>query len=41
VTIFVSKPQQPQNPPSGFYFKLHFGNQWLPLIKMSYRLSYF
>ena len=36
----TSKPQQPQRPPSGFYFKWHFRNQWLPLIKMNYRLPY-
>ena len=36
----TSKPKQPQNPPSGSIFKLCFLNQWLPLIKMSYRLSY-
>ena len=36
----TSKPQQPSTPPSGFYFKLHFWNQWLPLIEISYRLSY-
>ena len=36
----TSKPQQPRRLPSGFYLKLHFWNQWLPLIKMSYRLSY-
>jgi hypothetical protein len=36
----TSKPQQPQNPSNGFYSKLHFLNQWLPLIEMSYRLSY-
>ena len=35
----TSKPQQPQNPPDGFYSKLHFWNHWIPLIKMSYRLS--
>ena len=27
----TSKPQQPQRLPSGFYLKLHFWNQWLPL----------
>ena len=36
----TSKPQQPQNLPSGFYFELHFWNQWLALIKMSCRLSW-
>jgi hypothetical protein len=36
----TSKPQQPRRLPSGFYFKWHFRNQWLPLIKMSYRLPY-
>ena len=36
----TSKPQQPWRLPSGFYFKFHFWNQWLPLIKMSYRLTY-
>ena len=35
-----SKPQQPRRLPSGFYSKLQFWNQWLPLIKMSYSLSY-
>ena len=34
------KPQQPQNPPSGLYFKFYFWNQWLLLINMNYRLSY-
>ena len=36
----TSKPQQPRRLPSGFYSKLQFWNQWLPLIKMSYSLSY-
>jgi hypothetical protein len=36
----ISKPQQPQNLPSGFYFKLHFWNQWLPLIKMHCAVRY-
>ena len=34
------KPQQPRRLPGGFCFRLHFWNQWLPLIKMSYRLFY-
>ena len=32
------KPQQPQNMPSGFYSILYFWNQWLPLIKISYKI---
>ena len=36
----TSKLQQSQRPPSGFYFKLHFWNQGLPLIKMRYRLFF-
>ena len=36
----TSKHQRPQNPPSGFYFKSHFWNQWLPLIEMRYKLLY-
>ena len=36
----TSKPQQPRRPPIGFWFKWHFWNQWLPLIEMSYSLSY-
>ena len=35
----TSKTQQLQNLPSGFYFRLHFWNQRLPLIEMNYRLS--
>ena len=36
----TSKHQQPPKLPSGFHFNLHFWNQWLPLIKMNYRLPY-
>ena len=36
----TSKPQQPRNPLSGFYFKLHFWNQRVTLIKMNWRVRY-
>ena len=38
--VWPQRPRRPRKEPSECFQKLHFWNQWVPLIKMHYRVRY-